>query len=509
MIGSLYAGISGLNANMTSMSVIGDNIANVNTVAFKNNMAVFSNVLSQAMGGGAGGAEIGRGAQLSIISEGWSQGALETTGNGTDLAVNGRGFFICKDDAGLPYYTRAGVFKFDENGYLVNPSSMIVQGFSVDPQGNLGSITDVRINGSTFQPSPTSQMATTINLDADATDGHARLTHYSAAADSGIQFRALNPGVEANGYTLDIVEVPPPPATQGLLLFVNGNAVTVQAPTTTTASSIELLINDATAWAAQGQTPPLFSASVTGTGTGVVDLMAATNLTGGDYTDVFSTTINAYDSLGSSVFVTLDFTRTETGWDWAASTSSGTTTTTGTIDFTNEGILVPPPTNPVIQITDLENGANDLDIEWTIIGTDTLTGFASPSITSFQSQDGYPAGTLMGVSVDEEGFVTGIYENGEVTSMFQIALADFQSYDGLDRKADSLYTESRASGQATPGKPGQGRLGLVSPESLEMSNVDLAREFVKMMTTQRAFQANSRVISTSDEILNELINLKR
>lgn len=506
MLGSLYAGISGLNSNMTSMSVIGDNIANVNTVAFKNNMAIFSNVLSQAMGGGGVGMEIGRGAQLSIISEGWSQGALESTGNGTDMAVNGRGFFICKDDAGLPYYTRAGVFKFDQDGYLVNPQGMIVQGFSVDPQGNLGSITDVRINASTFQPSATQQMTTTMNLDADATDGHARLTYYGSGADSGVVFRAVNAGVEPNGYTITIDN------TGAQNIVVTGNAVTITVPPSSlTAEGLATWLNDPANWPGdQLFTVTPISDNPGNTGTSEIDVpMAATNMSGGDFTDVYSTTINAYDSLGSSVFVTLDFTRTETGWDWEASTSSGRTTTTGTLTFTDEGILIPPATNPVIDITGLDSGAEDLSVEWAIIGNDTITGFASPSVTSFQSQDGYPAGTLMGVSVDEEGFVTGIYENGEVTSMFQIALADFQSYDGLDRKADSLYTESRASGQATPGKPGQGRLGLVSPESLEMSNVDLAREFVKMMTTQRAFQANSRVISTSDEILSELINLKR
>ncbi|MCP4687118.1 MAG: flagellar hook-basal body complex protein, partial [Desulfobacterales bacterium] len=274
MIGSLYAGISGLNANMTSMSVIGDNIANVNTVAFKNNMAIFSNVLSQAMGGGAAGAEIGRGAQLSIISEGWTQGALETTGNGTDLAVNGRGFFICKDDAGLPYYTRAGVFKFNEDGYLVNPESMIVQGFSVDPQGNLGSLTDVRVNASTFQPAASQEMTTTMNLDADATDGHARLEAYNPAdPDGGLIFRAVNPGVEANGYTVTMVGSPG----GAVDMNVTGNAVTITydydsgpPPTGTTADTIELLINNETNWTNAGAPAQLFTADVTGDGTGLL-----------------------------------------------------------------------------------------------------------------------------------------------------------------------------------------------------------------------------------------------
>jgi flagellar hook protein FlgE len=116
---------------------------------------------------------------------------------------------------------------------------------------------------------------------------------------------------------------------------------------------------------------------------------------------------------------------------------------------------------------------------------------------------------LRGISVDEDGTVTAAYSNGQLTPTFRVALADFPSYDGLTKLGGNLYAESLASGQQMPGIAGDGRLGTISPGTLEMSNVDLAQEFVKMITTQRAFQANSRVITTSDEILNELINLKR
>jgi len=153
-------------------------------------------------------------------------------------------------------------------------------------------------------------------------------------------------------------------------------------------------------------------------------------------------------------------------------------------------------------------------MDWALVDTSgnsygDLTGYASESATTFQYQDGYPAGSLRGISVDEAGVVTATYSNGELTPMFQIALADFPSYDGLTKMGRNLYAESVASGQALPGVAGTGRLGSVAPSSLEMSNVDLAEEFVKMITTQRAFQANSRVITASDEILTELINIKR
>jgi flagellar hook protein FlgE len=138
-----------------------------------------------------------------------------------------------------------------------------------------------------------------------------------------------------------------------------------------------------------------------------------------------------------------------------------------------------------------------------------MTQYASASTTTFQTQNGYTSGVLRGVDVDEEGVVTGIYSNGQLIPLFQVALADFANYGGLQKLGKNLYQESRASGQALTGTPQDGTLGAISPQTIEMSNVDLAQEFVKMIITQRAFQANARVITTSDEILSELINLKR
>jgi flagellar hook protein FlgE len=171
-------------------------------------------------------------------------------------------------------------------------------------------------------------------------------------------------------------------------------------------------------------------------------------------------------------------------------------------------------TDVAVAIT-LSNGATTpLTLQWDLanasgVSHGDVTGFATDSGTTFQYQDGYPAGTLRSISVDDQGVVTATYSNGEMTPMFQVALADFPSYDGLSKMGNNLYAESMASGQALPSTAGTGRLGNISPGSLEMSNVDLAEEFVKMITTQRAFQANSRVITSSDEILQELINIKR
>jgi flagellar hook protein FlgE len=188
------------------------------------------------------------------------------------------------------------------------------------------------------------------------------------------------------------------------------------------------------------------------------------------------------------------------------------------ITFDTDGTLLlvdgVTPADIAVSVT-LGNGAGSpLALQWDIVNAagvshGDVTGFATDSGTTFQYQDGYPAGTLRSISVDDQGVVTATYSNGEMTPMFQVALADFPSYDGLSKMGNNLYAESMASGQALPSTAGTGRLGNISPGSLEMSNVDLAEEFVKMITTQRAFQANSRVITSSDEILQELINIKR
>jgi len=169
--------------------------------------------------------------------------------------------------------------------------------------------------------------------------------------------------------------------------------------------------------------------------------------------------------------------------------------------------------DPTITLT-LTNGAVSgqkitLDLVDNGASNGNVTGYPSATMMNSQSQDGYPAGILQSVSVETNGVVTGSYSNGQRIDLYRIALADFPSYSGLNKIGHNLYTASKDSGQPSIGIIGTGRLGTISPQSLEMSNVDLATEFVKMITTQRAYQANSKVISTSDELLQELINIKR
>jgi flagellar hook protein FlgE len=411
MIASLYAGISGLSANATAMTVIGDNIANVNTTAFKSNRSHFANILSTSLGGESGTAGGGRGVGFWGVSAPWTQGSLENSTSATDLAINGKGFFMVQDTSGSNFYTRAGNFTFDKEGFLVNPDGHQLQGYQIDTAGNIGSITDIYIPGE---------------------------------------------------------RVSPPAATTEFNFDINLNAGALTGDTYTTAQTV-------------------------------------------------------YDSLGNAVPVTFTFTRQAAAQTWTVTgsipASAGTAVTFGgsasmNIVFDDAGIMTSPAANVTTALT-LTNGADTpLSMNWAFEDASgnsygDVTGYASASGTTFQYQDGYPAGMLRGISVDETGVVTASYSNGEMTPLYQIALVDFPSYDGLTKMGKNLYAASLDSGQALVGVAGTGRLGSVAPNSLEMSNVDLAEEFVKMITTQRAFQANSKVITSSDEILQELINIKR
>ena len=416
MIGSLFAGISGLNANAMAMTVIGDNIANVNTTAFKANRSSFANMLSQSLTS-AGSGDIGRGVEFWGTSANWSQGNVENTASPTDMAVNGKGFFILQDDTGLSYYSRAGEFAFDRNGDLVNPDSLYVQGYEVTavaPDGtfSLGNIANINIPGeSTAMPSATTEFTVDVNLDARAVAG-----------------------------------------------------------------------------------------------------------------DTYSTTLSVFDSLGNAIPLGITFTKQAAANTWVAGVSvpstvalpANVTINPSTLTFTATGGLATGGSDSLIAINNLLTGAENLSLNWDIfdavaggVSNGDITQYASASTTTFQTQNGYTSGVLRGVDVDEEGVVTGIYSNGQLIPLFQVALADFANYGGLQKLGKNLYQESRASGQALTGTPQDGSLGAISPQTIEMSNVDLAQEFVKMITTQRAFQANARVITTSDEILSELINLKR
>lgn len=415
---ALYSGISGLNTNGNAMSVLGNNIANTNTIGFKASRTVFSDLLATTISGSGGTSQVGRGTQLSTVDNLFSQGTFENTESGTDLAIEGEGFFIVKPNVGeQSFYTRAGAFRFDKSGVLVNPEGLKVQGKAFDANGNLsvGDPTDIKVDiGTLIQAKPTSSINLTTNLDANA---------------QVVAFDPLNPATTSNYAT----------STRIFDTLGNTHLLTTYFNITGPGSWT---------WNAM-----VDSADVTTPDAGPYTLVGSGNLT--------------FDANGNL--------------------------TAGSVGTTNAGAL------------DWINGSDPaLQLNFAF----QTTQYSSDSVVISQAQDGYGAGNLVKISIDGAGIVTANYSNGQQIKVSQVALAKFPNVGGLSKAGGNLYAASDNSGAPRVGIPSS-ELGTIFTNALEQSNVDLAQEFVKMITTQRGFQANSKIITTTDEMLGELINLKR
>ncbi|MBW2129545.1 MAG: flagellar hook protein FlgE [Deltaproteobacteria bacterium] len=467
---ALFSGISGLNTLGNAMQIIGDNIANVNTIGFKGATFTFQDLLSQATATMSGTSQVGRGVGLGDIYSSFEQGSFETTGNTTDLAIGGQGFFVVREsDTENLFYTRAGNFRFDRNGYLVNPEGYVVQGWELDDNGeDVGSVTDIRLDSFTSSPVATSRITIVTNLDSDASSNCADLSlawdgNNSSGTymdESNYEYQSTVKVYDSLGGTHDLTVYYDPTSTSGVWEYI-----IVCNPDEDERGGSD---SDCNGLLAKGEIT--FSTSE-----GKV-----TNITmylnDGDGRAAGNWTAASIDSHGYYYF----------------QPNFGTGTQDiefdiGTRDSTGGGSGGPTWVNDSL----------------------TTTQFARASTTTFQSANGYGAGDLQGVDVDVDGVITGVYSNGEIIPLFRVALAKFQNINGLLKEGGNLYRETRESGDAITNRPGTNGLGSIAPNSLEQSNVDIANEFVKMITTQRGFQANGKIITVTDAMLAELINLKR
>jgi len=561
---ALFSGISGLSSLGNAMQVIGDNIANVNTVGFKGSTFTFQDLLSQSMFTRAGTSQVGRGTALSDICSNFDQGSFETTGNTTDLAIGGEGFFAVREEGSEDlYYTRAGNFRFDENGNLVNPEGYVVQGWSVDANGDIeGSTKDIALNSFTSQPESTKEITMIANLDKDSTSKSSILSSaWDGTVDPPInsanyEYQSTVKAYDSLGSTHDITTyydkisgseweyIVTCNPSEDLRTGITGTeGAGLLARGTISFSESDGTINDITMSRLNSYT----------SGSGGNDQSVECTATTGslDTTDT-TVTVNNADVLTGDSTITLTF----DGTNWTASSGTIGTDTSSKVSLNLGGTAYADITVDLAQaavsgdtITLSLNGSNDWVTQAStdindegyyefnadfIGGTDTdtsqklafnigtkwngtvqvpesqaTTQFASASTTVFQSADGYGAGALQGVDVGTDGLITGSYSNGQTLPLYRLALAKFQSVTNLKKEGGNLYSETRESGQATTSLPKTNGLGTISPNSLEQSNVDIASEFVKMITTQRGFQANSKIITVTDDMLSELINLKR
>ncbi len=545
---SLFTGISGLNANMSALSVIGNNIANLNTVGFKGSRVSFEDVLNQSVGG-SGVSEIGLGVKMAAVERSFGQGAFETTTSGLDLAISGDGFFILSDSSGT-YYSRAGQFHLDKDGYLVNPSDLVVQGYVANSSGVLqNSITDIQLSASTIEPSATTLVTLSANLDSNSAvtgfvfttgsnedirmsvDGGTTWVTADLISDGGLTSGNAYSGETVAGAIKNALEAKNGISDQYTVTYddqtgkfsisnPSGNSATLQLDWTGSTAATILGFDNTT------------------TDTIAVGSSASSDNAAGDFfvakageTSNFSVPVTVYDSLGNEHLITLYFRKdslTSNGnvWDWYAvvdSDDSYTGTTqiqaNGSLTFNMSGALYSDSgvTYPTGGFDFSGGGTQDQTIDFDFgtpttsggTGKDGVTQYGATSAVTLLNQDGYAAGSLQRININSDGLIEGVFSNGRSRTLAQVLLATFPSTNGLSSAGRSLFMETYNSGQPLIGEPGSAGKGTIQPSTLELSNVDLASEFINMITAQRGFQANSRIITTTDEILSELVNLKR
>lgn len=520
MMRSMFAGVSGLRNHQTRMDVIGNNIANVNTIGFKSSRVTFQDTLNQMLRGasapqgsrgGINPLQVGLGMSIATIDILQTQGNLQNTGNISDLAIQGDGFFILSDGS-RQYYTRAGNFNLEAGGRLVNPANgLTVQGWVADDTTGAidtsGPVTDIKLPlGMTIDPIATTLIEFGGNLDSK-TFGSLSYKEMTITDDEGKSFKVsftLTPMSNYNEFeyimTIDNGTLPDGSNTvtgrialdlDGTVKSVTGGPFIVTAADSNSPVTIQAPnVGDANGGSFIAEVNATTTVSLTG------EFQAPSSLV---------TSTRVYDSLGNAHNLKTTVTKVDiNSWVWETKDPLGNVIGNGTLLFDTTGRLV---------------SAAGTAITFTVTGADTVvinpdfsnvTQFASSvsEITS-PSQNGYPMGQLQSYNIDKTGQIIGVFSNGLNKVLAQIAIANFTNPSGLVRSGETLFEESTNSGTPQIGVAGQSGRGLITPGAVEMSNVDLAQEFTDMIITQRGFQSNSRIITTSDEMLQELVNLKR
>ncbi len=576
ILSALFAGVSGLNANGTALSVIGNNIANMSTVGFKSSKATFADLISSSISGGSGSVQTGIGVALTSVQGNFSQGSLATSANVLDLAIDGNGFFVVKNAQGGTFYSRAGAFRLDKNNNVVDPSGFQLQGFLADTTGAItGSIGNVSLPSTTASPQATGLAFIAANLNSStAVTGVRGNVVGSAASATTSAAGNLSFDIDLNGDGVQTVTVAAG-STGAALATAIQNAVRALTPTDpfraaaytgftatvnaagffTLASGLSGVTDNTTASAGT----VVIAANGADTLAANLNLLAGASTTGTDFdlsdptgTSNFSSSMTTYDSLGNSHLLTTYFTKVGSNtWNYNVTANSndvvtanynaanidaqlgitrvgaGTMTfgTNGTLD--RESVALRFDTGTAAGAVGIAPGQLQVDFNGATAdqlitynfgtsvtteggnGLDGTTQFGSQSAVVQLSQDGYAAGSLQAFSVDGNGVINGRFSNGQLRALAQVVLARFPDVLGLTRTGNNTFAESGASGQPVTGVPESAGLGKLKSNTLELSNVDLGESFIDMIAAQRGFQANSRVITTSDEILQELVNLKR
>ncbi|MFP3937108.1 MAG: flagellar hook protein FlgE [Phycisphaerae bacterium] len=547
-MGSLLTGVSGLKSHQQMLDVAGNNLSNVNTLAYKTGRVTFADLLSQtlkgAMGpsdalGGSNPQQIGSGVEIGSIDRDTTQGQMEDTGQDLDLAIEGEGYFVV-DDGERNLYTRAGSFEVDSDNNLVDPST----GYRVQRIGSTGvsegfqsSTSDaIRVPYDTSLPAnATANISYTGNLSADESDPTTNQLSSTISFTTG-------GGSEASASTLIADLDQADSLADGDTITITGaerdgssvNATVVLDTATTDMQDLLDALNaeftDSTAELNNGklvltddeagysQTDLNLSYS----GAGTLELPAYFELDEAGGEAVKESSVEIYDTQGVSHVLSAAFVKTDTAntWDMVV------TNVTGDIDAIDdrrvEGITFSPDNGSFsgltgddsssIQMTFGHDPGNvrTISLDLGSVGEhDGLTQFGGDSTVFPSSQDGYEAGWLSELSVTREGVLSGVFTNGVRRDIAALRLATFQNPAALQSVGNNYYEPSANSGEPVPTTAQSAGAGSVRGGSLEKSNVDVSTEFVNLIQAQNGFQANARTITVTNDMLRELTSLIR
>ena len=456
MMRSLYSGVAGLKTHQTKMDVIGNNIANVNTVGFKSSQVLFKDVLYQTTqsatgatgsSGGTNAKQIGLGSGVATVSVTQTNGSAQSTNNPYDLMINGSSFFVV-NRAGTNYFTKVGAFKTDDSGNLVTGSGDLVMGWQVDPDNpieikrdTVSALRPEAEENQTASPEMTSKMymhgnIASVDSKLQTTDGVVTTVpiYDNLGYAYTVKFKITQSTTDSSLYNLSIDSIKD---SNNVDILQNG---------------YQASLGDATIKFDPDSGKFVGMGGVAGVGT-------------------TSLTITPTDASKGNVFQ--DHSSPNQG-DWIDSIE---------LDCSN--------------MTMYSTKGGECSVETVRGGTDSTGG-------------GRRVGSLTDVSIDTAGKIYGVYDNGVTKLLGQIAVAKFINPAGLEAIGDSLYKETRASGEFDGiGQDIEAAGEKMTQGVIEMSNVDLSQEFTEMIVTQRGFQANSRIITVSDTLIEELVNLKR
>lgn len=555
---AMYTGLSGMNANQTRIQTIGNNIANVNTTGFKGSRTLFQTQISQLMSlgngpsatsGGVNPMQVGLGTLVGANQRVHTAGSIETTGIGSDLAIQGEGMFVLRRPDGSQVYTRDGSFSLDAANRLVSIDGNQVRGFGVD---ETFTVVDTVLTDLTIPLGTQTIARTTENVIMDGD-----LTAIGSIATQGS--RHASQALVSGGGAAATADTPlsdlRSAAAPGVSLFAPGDSITVRGATrggreapeqTFVVGTDGNTLGDFANWLentlgidTSDGVPGTPGVTISG-GQLIIDSNAgldnAIDITGNDVVTTNTgsplplsftqtqdangasehTSFTVYDSLGTPVVVSVTFAleaTPATGPVWRfyvespENAGASPVLGTGTISFDTQGRFLSATGNQISLDRTGSGAATPVSFTLDFSGVHGLSTLESNVI--MDQQDGYPPGTLTNFSVGPDGTINGTFDNGLSRTLGQVAIASFANPAGLVAENDNLFFEGPNSGPPTITPPTLFGAGSILSGALELSNVDLSREFIGLITSSTGFQASSRVISTSSDLLDQLLLIVR